>query len=68
VLTSVIKAKYIFEFDLSGFFNSVRLEAMADTLNRMYLPKYMIAYMVNITSCEVENISKNKRKQITKKN
>jgi hypothetical protein len=56
VLRKIIHAKFIFEFDFAGFFNTVRIEAVGNTLHRLYVPKYMIAYLVNISSAEVENI------------
>ncbi len=57
VLRTVIKAKYIIEFDFTGFFNTVRAEAVGDVLNRMFVPKYMCAYLVNMSTTEVKNIS-----------
>jgi len=46
------------EFDFSGFFNTVRIEAVGATLNRYMVPKYMIAYLVNVSSVDIKNISK----------
>jgi hypothetical protein len=45
------------DFDFTGFFNTVRIEAVGDVLHRLYVPKYMIAYLVTISSSEIENIS-----------
>jgi hypothetical protein len=64
ILHTVIKAKYIFEFDFTGFFNTVRLEAMAKTLDRFYVPKYLTAYLVAISSVDLENISKKDSKYL----
>ncbi|HYT40826.1 MAG TPA: reverse transcriptase domain-containing protein [Methylomirabilota bacterium] len=53
-----MKAKYIFEYDFSGFFNTVRIEAVGDTLHRLYVPKVIVAYICNISSGEIKNISR----------
>jgi hypothetical protein len=58
VLLKIINAKYIFEFDFSGFFNTVRIEAVGNILDRFMVPKYMVAYLVNVASQDVDNISK----------
>jgi hypothetical protein len=35
----------------------VRLEAVGDTLHRLNVPKYVVAYLLNISSVDVKNIS-----------
>jgi len=61
----VIKAKYIYEFDFTGFFNTVRIEAVGDTLDKFYVPKYMIAQLINNSSVDVENIMTSKMFELT---
>jgi hypothetical protein len=56
VLQTVVHAKYILEFDFTGFFNTVRIEAVGTVLSRCLVPKYMIAHIVNLCSVDVENI------------
>jgi hypothetical protein len=56
ILSTIVKAKWILEFDFTGFFNTVRIEAVGDVLNRYMVPKYMIAYLVNISSVDITNI------------
>jgi hypothetical protein len=60
VLTKVIHAKYVFEFDFKGFFNSVNIEAVGEVLHRFNVPKYMIAQLLLISSGDVKNISTKK--------
>jgi hypothetical protein len=60
VLHTIIKAKYIFEFDFAGFFNTVRIEAVGNILNQFYVPKYMVGYIVTMASGDVENIDAQK--------
>jgi hypothetical protein len=57
ILRTVINKAWIMDFDFTGFFNTVRIEAVGDVLHRLYVPKYMIAYLVTISSSEIENIS-----------
>jgi hypothetical protein len=64
ILGTVLKAKYIFEYDFTGFFNTVKIEAVATTLHRLYVPKYLVAYMVNITSSDVTNITQATRNNL----
>jgi hypothetical protein len=66
VLNSVINSKYILEFDFTGFFNTVRVEAVGETLERLMTPKYMIAYLVNISSRDLINISKKYMEKLDK--
>jgi hypothetical protein len=58
ILRTVIYAKNIMEFDFTGFFNTVRVEAVGDVLNRYMVPKYMIAYFFNVSTGEIKNIDK----------
>jgi hypothetical protein len=56
VFVSVIKAKNIFEFDLTGFFNNVNVEAVGKTLHKFNVPKYVISCLILIGSGDIENI------------
>jgi hypothetical protein len=66
ILVSVIYAKYILEFDFAGFFNTVKIEAVGNTLNRFFVPKYVIAYLVLLSSGDVDNISQKKMLELIK--
>jgi hypothetical protein len=61
ILNTIINAKNIIEFDFSGFFNTIRMEAIGSTLNRFMVPKPIIAYLINISSIDIKNISKTTR-------
>jgi hypothetical protein len=58
ILHTVIKSRFIYEFDFTGFFNTVRIEAVGDVLHAFKVPKYMVGYLVTMSSVDVENISK----------
>jgi hypothetical protein len=55
-----MKAKNIFEFDFTGFFNTVNIEAVGEVLHQFNVPKYMITAIVLISSGDVTNITMKK--------
>lgn len=68
ILGSILKAKYIVEFDFSGFFNTVKIEAVGDILYQFNFPKFMIAYLVTLSSGDINNIdTKEMRKLVQTK-
>jgi hypothetical protein len=66
ILRTIINAKFIFEFDFAGFFNTVRMEAIGNTLNRFLVPKTMIAYLINVSAIDIKNISPRTRNRYLK--
>jgi hypothetical protein len=60
ILTKVLKAKNIFEFDFIGFFNTVKLEAVGDQLFDYGVPKYIVIHYLQLSSSDISNISVNK--------
>jgi hypothetical protein len=56
----------VFEYDFKGFFNTVRMEAVGNTLERFMVPKPMIAFLINISSIDVKNISPKTRDEYLK--
>lgn len=50
------KAKFVYEVDFKGFFNSVRLEAVGRYLHKFCLPKFLVLHMLNLCSSDIENI------------
>jgi hypothetical protein len=44
------------EFDFEGFFNTVKIEAVGNVLHSFFVPKYMVGYLVSLSSGDVENI------------
>jgi hypothetical protein len=49
-------SKNIFEFDFTGFFNTVNIEAVGKVLHQFNVPKYITAALLSISSGDVENI------------
>jgi hypothetical protein len=66
ILRTIINAKYIIEFDFAGFFNTVRMEAIGKTLDRFLVPKPMIAYLINISSMDIQNIGSKTKDRLLK--
>jgi hypothetical protein len=56
ILTSVIKAKNVYEFDLVGYFNNINHRCIARMLERYQTPKYIILLLTELSCGPVFDI------------
>jgi hypothetical protein len=57
ILTKVIKAKFIYEFDLIGYFNNISHKSVVHALHRFHLPKYVTIHFMNLSCSDIRNIT-----------
>lgn len=56
ILKKVIHYKYIYEYDYSGFFNTINLSVVGKTLLSYKTPKYITIHLLGLSSSDVANI------------
>lgn len=56
ILTKILNARNIFEFDFIGFFNTVKLEAVGTQLFNYGVPKYIVIHYLNLSSSDITNV------------
>jgi hypothetical protein len=54
ILRTVIKSKFIFEFDFIGYFNNISHRSVTRSLDRFQVPKYIIMYVMELSSGPVQ--------------
>nr|YP_010218632.1 hypothetical protein LK370_mgp191 [Morchella brunnea]UBU98369.1 hypothetical protein [Morchella brunnea] len=57
ILSILDHAAYIYEFDLVGYFNSVRIDTVGRELMNFGVPKYITWHLMSLFSGDVENIT-----------
>lgn len=58
ILGKIIRQeKNIYEYDLKGFFNTVRLESVSRALRAYKVPKFMVVHMLMLSRNDIEPIS-----------
>lgn len=55
-MEEVIKYDFIYEFDLKGYFNTVKLDGLAKQMHRFGIPKFMILHLIALSSGDINNI------------
>lgn len=56
-VTSVLSSKYVYEFDLKGFFNNVPIESVIDSLRDRGMPIDISAVLDRLLKCAPENLT-----------
>lgn len=57
ILKDVIHYKNIYENDFTGFFNTINFKAVADTLLKFQVPKFVTIHLLELCSSDVDNIT-----------
>jgi hypothetical protein len=57
ILKKVISFKFIFEFDLVGYFNNISHRCVVDSLARYKVPKHIIILLVLLSGGDIQNIN-----------
>nr|YP_009722330.1 hypothetical protein [Morchella importuna]QGN66732.1 hypothetical protein [Morchella importuna] len=65
LLKIVDEAKFIYEFDLVGYFNSVRIDTVGRELLKFGVPKYITWHLMSLCSGDIENITPEKLMKLT---
>jgi hypothetical protein len=57
ILKFVIKAKFIYEFDLVGYFNNISHKSVGSCLHKFHVPNHIIIHLLNLSSSDISNIN-----------